>query len=196
MEFVHVEVVRINGQSAQIRVSEDSTVEELRREAQVALRMGRGVLLNASGDLLQATATLGQANVKTGDVLTLHSHGISVAAAESAFVAILSDTSVVAWGSSLNGGNTVSRLRNAQLIQSSTNGAFAAILRDGSVVTWGNPACGGDSSSVQHQLRDVRQPGKPLGWFLFFCFFVLLFFFVLFFLIGFERKIGGCSPLC
>ena len=38
----------------------------------------------------------------------------------------------------------------------SDTGAFAAILSDGSVVTWGSAECGGDSSSVQHQLKDVQ----------------------------------------
>ena len=35
--------------------------------------------------------------------------------------------------------------------------AFAAILADGSVVTWGKSKSGGDSSTVQDQLKDVRQ---------------------------------------
>ena len=35
--------------------------------------------------------------------------------------------------------------------------SFAAILGDGSVVTWGDEGYGGDSSSVQHQLKNVQQ---------------------------------------
>ena len=43
--------------------------------------------------------------------------------------------------------------KNVQQIQAPCV-AFAAVLRDGSVVTGG---FGGDSSSVQHQLKNVRQ---------------------------------------
>ena len=38
-----------------------------------------------------------------------------------------------------------------------TAGAFAAIREDGEVVTWGHRAGGGDSSSVQAELRNVKQ---------------------------------------
>ena len=44
-----------------------------------------------------------------------------------------------------------------QQFQVTREGAFAAIIGDGSVVTWGSFYGGGDSSSVQHQLKDVLQ---------------------------------------
>ena len=40
---------------------------------------------------------------------------------------------------------------------------FAAILGDGSVVTWGSAVFGGDSSSVQDQLKDVKQIQASFG---------------------------------
>ena len=80
-------------------------------------------------------------------------------ATDYAFAAILTDGSVVTWGSPTFGGDSTAvqgQLNNVQQI-SATKGAFAAILTDGSVVTWGNPGFGGDSSAVQHQLKGVQQ---------------------------------------
>ena len=76
-----------------------------------------------------------------------------------AFAAILSDGSVVTWGSVGHGGDSTAvqdQLKNVKQIQASDY-AYAAILGDGSVVTWGDADCGGDSSAVQDQLRNVRQ---------------------------------------
>ena len=56
-----------------------------------------------------------------------------------AFVAILENGSVVAWGHPSSGSvidHVQEQLRDVKQIQASEN-AFAALLADGSVVTWG-----------------------------------------------------------
>jgi hypothetical protein len=53
-----------------------------------------------------------------------------------AFSAVKDDGSVVAWGSSRDGGNAPSGLTNCQTIFSA-NEAFACLKADGSVVAWG-----------------------------------------------------------
>ena len=75
-----------------------------------------------------------------------------------AFAAIMSDGSLVSWGSVGLGGDSSKvqdQLQNVQEVQG-TSEAFAAILADGSVVTWGNEFYGGDSRKVQHQLKSVQ----------------------------------------
>ena len=66
---------------------------------------------------------------------------------------------VVAWGKSLNGGDTSAvreQLKGVQQIQAA-GGVFAAILEDGSVVTWGSPDVGGDRWAIRDQLKDVQR---------------------------------------
>eukprot|EP00913_Durusdinium_trenchii_P019281 g18123.t1 len=95
-----------------------------------------------------------------------------VTATSDAFAAVIQDGSVVTWGRADCGGDSsavqeqlcgvkqITGTRCNTLCYSggviSDTGAFAAILSDGSVVTWGSAECGGDSSSVQHQLKDVQ----------------------------------------
>ena len=64
-------------------------MEELKLQAQKALQTGRGMLLTASGDILHGALTVGQASLRTGDVLTLHLRETSMAATASAFAAVL-----------------------------------------------------------------------------------------------------------
>ena len=82
----------------------------------------------------------------------------SIQATQTAFAAICSDKSVVAWGFANSCGDSSAvqhQPRNVQSIQA-TQTAFAAICSDGSVVAWGSAIFGGDSSAVQHQLRHVQ----------------------------------------
>ena len=72
-------------------------------------------------------------------------------ASRQASAAILTDGSVVTWGSQLCGGDSGAvqdQLKGVQHIQASRQ-ASAAILTDGSVVTWGSQLCGGDSGAVE-----------------------------------------------
>ena len=80
-----------------------------------------------------------------------------ISATRSAFAALLTDGSVVAWGDVACGGDTrhvQERLQNVRHIEASER-AFAAILADGGIVTWGDAESGGDSSKVQHSLKAV-----------------------------------------
>ena len=103
-----VDVTLMSGKSAQITASRDCTTDDLRIQAQTALRVGPGNLVNASGEVLRRGATLGEAGVQTGDVLTVQVQQISLAATASSFAAILGDGSVVTWGGSRAGGDSSS----------------------------------------------------------------------------------------
>ena len=74
-----------------------------------------------------------------------------------AFAAILSDGSVVTWGTAAAGGDSsaVQHLLQNVLQLYATSSAFAALLGDGSIVTWGKSKCGGDSSHVRDQLESL-----------------------------------------
>ncbi|OLQ14769.1 hypothetical protein AK812_SmicGene1088 [Symbiodinium microadriaticum] len=138
----------------------DEKVEMLMHRAQIALGVGKGRLMDPSGSLLDASIMLKDSPVQNGDLLTLHlRRRAEVCASGAAFAAILSDGSVVFWGSPRDAGGfgaVQHRLKNVQRIQANDS-AFAAILDDGSVVTWGNARCGGDSTAVRDQLQDVQQ---------------------------------------
>ena len=166
---ISVEVVLLSGLSTTIHADLSSRVESVREQAQTALGLSRGRLLSASGaELNVGSATLGEAEVRSGDVLTLHARPVQVAAyppcssmhnANSAFAAILGDGAATGWGCKKRGGDSGAvqhLLENVQSLQAS-HGAFAAVLHDGSLVTWGDPGCGGDCSDVAHRLRDVHQ---------------------------------------
>ena len=71
----------------------------------------------------------------------------------SAFAALKSDGSVVAWGDSFSGGTTPFGLTGVIQIYSG-NGAFAALKSDSSVVAWGDSSYGGIAPVG---LRDVTQ---------------------------------------
>ena len=59
-----------------------------------------------------------------------------------AFAVLKSDGSIVAWGSSINGGNNAPKNSGYTKIYS-TGHAFAALKDDGSITAWGNPNYGG-----------------------------------------------------
>ncbi|OLP91972.1 hypothetical protein AK812_SmicGene26261 [Symbiodinium microadriaticum] len=161
---ISVDVHLLSGKRAAVEVGADASVESLKRRAQSALAVpSRGRLLNSSGEVMDATKTITEAMLRSGDVLTLHLNQVQLKAVRkglsTAFAALLGDGSVVAWGHSMCGGDSSAvqeQLRDVQQIQDSQY-AFAAILGDGSVVTWGDSWFGGDSSAVQEQLRDVQR---------------------------------------
>ena len=88
-------------------------------------------------------------NVKAGQLLGSTSECSNV----SAFAALKSDGSVVAWGDNFSGGTTPFGLTGVTQIYSG-NGAFAALKSDGSVVAWGDSSYGGIAPVG---LRDVTQ---------------------------------------
>ncbi|OLQ15087.1 putative E3 ubiquitin-protein ligase HERC2 [Symbiodinium microadriaticum] len=156
---ISVDVHLLSGERAAVEVEADASVESLKHCAQSALAVpSRGRLLNSSGEVLDGAQTVTEADLRSGDVLTLHVNQVQIQARKGAFAAILGDGSVVTWGNATFGGDSSAvqeQLRDVQQIQASYT-AFAAILGDGSVVTWGHADYGGDSSAVQEQLRDVQ----------------------------------------
>ena len=79
---------------------------------------------------------------------------VSIISGQSAFAALKSDGSVVAWGDAANGGSTASlspagsNLTSGVMSIASTSTAFAALKSDGSVVAWGSSAWGGSTASL------------------------------------------------
>lgn len=79
-------------------------------------------------------------------------------AADHAFAALVSDGSVVSWGSPDLGGDSnkvQDQLHDVEEIYA-TEGAFAALRHDRSVVSWGHPEYGGDSRNLQDHLKEVE----------------------------------------
>ena len=174
---VTVEIGLLSGMVVSVRANRDEQVETLKLRAQTALEVGKGLLVDSSGSVLDACSSIKDARLQNGDILT----------SASSFAAILGDGSVVTWGLAGYGGSEMGKggeakgkgkgkaakgkgsraiqkmqdqLKHVQQIhatRSFSGGAFAAILGDGSVVTWGDAGCGADSSAVQDQLKDVQQ---------------------------------------
>jgi hypothetical protein len=74
---------------------------------------------------------------------------------QGAFAALKADGSVVTWGDSWSGGDSIavaSSLSSGVVTIYSNQNAFAALKADGSVVTWGGSASGGVSSAVASSL--------------------------------------------
>ncbi|CAE7843542.1 CPK2 [Symbiodinium sp. KB8] len=156
--MIRITVALMSGRAVDLEVVRNIPLGELSRRAQFLLGV-RGRLLSPDGGDLHGDTTLVQAGVQSGDILTLHTRPVYLAAADSAFSAILSDGTIVSWGYPGNGGDCRSasaHLRNVQEVQASQF-AFAALRGDGSVVTWGNSACGGNCSKVACQLKQVRE---------------------------------------
>ena len=164
---VTVSVGLLSGRTVTLQAEPDVSVRSLKKRAQSALEVGGGRLLEPSGNVLDDAATIKKARLQHGDVLTLHISRVQIAVSgyddvnvgTERFTAILGDRSVVTWGHSGFGGDSIAvqpQLQNVQQIQSN-GGSFAAILAGGSVITWGDSKFGGDSISVQHQLKNVKQ---------------------------------------
>ena len=148
----------MSGRSVQIAITAESSLLKVKLQAQDALQVGRGVLRNLQGQVLDMRQAVGEAGLKPRDTVTLHlRQTAAVGGVNDAFAAIMGDGCVVTWGNLSRGGD--SSLVREQLIYvehvRAARWAFAAILEDGSVVTWGDPNRGGDSSDVQ-QLKNVQ----------------------------------------
>ncbi|CAE7381720.1 HERC2, partial [Symbiodinium microadriaticum] len=156
---VSLGVALLSGRSSTIEVSSDTCLNDLKRRAEAALGLS-GTLLAASGASLAGEATVSEANLQTGDQLTLLTRPVAPLGTKRSWAAIFGDGSVATWGHSDRAGRprkgTVQQLKNVQQLQA-TDEAFAAILDDGSVVAWGELNYGGDCSAVQEQLVNVRQ---------------------------------------
>ena len=152
-----LEVGLLSGKTTAVQVGLDETVDMLRERAQVALGVGKGLLLDSRGDVLDGCATIREARVQNGDILIIQLRRRQVQRAYDAFAAVLGDGSAVTWGNAtdwVDSRAVKGLLKNVQQVQSS-DGAFAAVRGDGSVVTWGVSGRGGDSSAVQNQLKNV-----------------------------------------
>ncbi|OLP77757.1 E3 ubiquitin-protein ligase HERC2 [Symbiodinium microadriaticum] len=168
---ISVDVHLLSGMRAAVEVEADASVELLKLRAQSALAVpNKCRLLNSSGEVLDGAQTVTEAELRSGDVLTLHVNQVQIKANRqggrfAAFSALLGDGSVVTWGKATTGGDSSAvqeQLRDVQQIQAS-GGAFAAVRSGGSVVTWGDTDYGGDSRAVQEQLRDVQQIQASCG---------------------------------
>ncbi|OLP96043.1 hypothetical protein AK812_SmicGene21767 [Symbiodinium microadriaticum] len=155
---ITVTVGLLSGKEATVEAGVDETVGTLQRQAQTALGVGRGRLLDASGNVLDVGESIKRARLQSGASLALHINRVQAQATGQAYAAILGDGSVVTRGDASCGGDSRAvqdQLKNVQQVQASYF-AFAAILGDGSLVTWGKDRDGGDSRAVQDQLKNVQ----------------------------------------
>ena len=157
--WITVAVGLLSGKTAAVKASLEDEVGTLRRRAQIALGVGRGRLVDSSGNLLDVRVPITNTPIQNGDSLTLQINKVQALVSHFAGAAILGDGSVVTWGAADGGGDSSAvqdQLRNVQQVNA-TRAAFAAILGDGSVVTWGDFTEGGDSNGVKDQLKTVQQ---------------------------------------
>ncbi|CAE7905046.1 HERC1 [Symbiodinium sp. KB8] len=156
---ITVEVRLLSGKTAEVKASLAEKVGLLKRRAQTALGVGRGRLLDSSGNVLDACDTVKGSGLQNYDSLTLHISRVQVLGAANAFATLFGDGSVVTSGHFHNGGDSSAvqdQLRNVQQMQN-TDSAFAAILGDSSVVVWGDARFGGESRAAQARLKNVQQ---------------------------------------
>ncbi|OLQ02736.1 Ankyrin-1 [Symbiodinium microadriaticum] len=165
---ITVDVHLLSGKTISLEASTDASIDWLSQEAQRALAVGKGRLLNASGEVLDGETTIESAGVQSGDLLTFHVIQVRVAASKqakqsyadgaAAFAAIIGSGSVVVWGDADFGGDSAAverQLKDVCQIQAS-NSAFAAILGNGAVVTWSDSRSDSGSSAPQ-DLLEVQQ---------------------------------------
>ena len=151
---ITVDVRLLSGRTAAVKAGLAARVATLKRRAQTALGVGRGRLLDRSGNVLDECVPIKRARLQDGDSLTLQISRVQIQTSDFAIAALLGDGSVVTWGDAQYGGDNSAvkdLLKTVQRIQA-TAFAFAAILGDGSVVTWGADCLGGGSSAVQCKL--------------------------------------------
>ena len=133
-----IEVVLMSGRRVQLACAEDASLDSLLQRAQTELAVrGQFSVLSTSGERLNTRLTLGELDLEEGEVLTLHTRPLRLAATCGAFAALLGDGSVATWGA--NGGDcglAQQQLTCVQDIQASS-GAFAAITDTGCIVAWG-----------------------------------------------------------
>ena len=123
----------------------DSCTGEMSISVEVRLLSGRTAIVKA--DLDEEVETL---NIRAQTAL-----GVGKGRLVDSFGSLLNASALVSESKIKSGDSLSLQIKRVQL-QGSGN-SFAAILGDGSVVTWGHAGLGGDSSSVQDQLRNVRQ---------------------------------------
>ena len=109
---VSLDVHLLSGKRVSLEVEEDASVESLKQRAQSSLEIGKGRLLNSSGEVLEGAATIKKARLQSGDVLTLHVKQVQLVATNKAetfsgaFAAVLADGSVATWGHPGYGGDS------------------------------------------------------------------------------------------
>eukprot|EP00435_Cladocopium_sp_Y103_P042351 s553_g11.t1 len=147
-----------SGQSVKVQLPGESSVQELKVAAQVALGRKFLTLSKADGTLARWSVSLSVAGLHDGDHLSAVVQLPKMAATETSFAVWRSGGRVLTWGDDRCGGVVPAaleaRLRRVLQIEASF-AAFAAILVDGTVVTWGLSECGGTCDAVQAQLYDV-----------------------------------------
>ena len=132
---ISVDVHLLSGKRAAVEVEAGASAESLKRRAQSALSASRGRLLNSSGEVLERAQTVTEAQLRSGDVLTLHVNQVQLKAIRNghsaAFAALLGDGSVVTWGDADYGGDSSAvqeQLRDVQQIHASDNGAVPTMV--------------------------------------------------------------------
>ena len=164
---ITLHVSLLSGRRVSLDTGLDIDVESFKRQAQRALSVGKGRLIDSRGSVLDGAKTIRVCGLQNDDALNLQIRPVMMLAnrdspgflTDAAFAAVLSDGSLVTWGHLKHGGDSSAvqdELGDVQQIQAS-RWAFAGILDDGSVVTWGHAAFGGDKNSVQLQLKNVQQ---------------------------------------
>ena len=124
---VTVEVGLLSGRTAAVKAGLNGSVGTLKHRAQTALGVGKGRLLDGSGNILGARASIKRAQLQNGDRLTLHISRVQIYTSDAVFAAIRGDGSTVTWGDADTGGDSShvhNQLQNLQKIQA-TKGAFA-----------------------------------------------------------------------
>ena len=166
-----------SGDGFSVEVSPAMRMSELK--AAVQKHFQQRLKLTAKGQQLDLTATLNEAGLRDGDLVTaVVQLGKLCAATSKAFALHDHGDEVVTWGDPGYGGDSrqvQEQLRNVQ--HQANDYAFAAILGSGVVMTWGDKGYDGDSRQVQEQLRNVRhiqatasafaaivESGRDLGW--------------------------------
>ena len=144
--FVHM--VETPGKHHQLR-STDNT-----HKRALAMLSGDGTVTVLGNDLIGGTLAGSNPNDYEKNVRAIYAGG-------KAFVAILHNKRVIAWGDPKSGG-CIPGSKELELVGvtaiESTQSAFAAIIGSGTVVAWGNPEEGGEiPSNIQAQLVDVQE---------------------------------------
>ncbi|CAK9071817.1 Putative E3 ubiquitin-protein ligase HERC2 [Durusdinium trenchii] len=142
---ISIAVALLSGRSRVITAHPDSTVDDLRLQAQLSLKVGLERLVTETGVILQGKSTLRASHVQSGATLTAHVRQSQLVSSALAFALLRSDGTVVSWGNAVDGGDSSAvqdELKDVNQIQSTLH-AFAAIRSDGSVVAWGKMDDGG-----------------------------------------------------
>ena len=102
---VFLDVVVMSGRRAQISADLGTSIHEIQQRARRILEIGHGVLLNAKGERLASMATVRQAGLENGDVLTLQIRPPCIASSSEAIAVIRGDGTVTSWGDPDHGGD-------------------------------------------------------------------------------------------